>query len=532
MEEQIREHENAVNAIELQKATIELKRSRNALLNISTLPPEILGKIFQSNVTLKGDFGGLEKGSHNFLFVCHHWLEVALHTPGVWSFWGNTLSDWARWCRYSATAPLDLVLGPSDEYDGPVDDALDNTLQDRAARDTIRRIHLRSEDAWLLNSILSLLTAASEGVRSNSVESLILLNDSMVNEVRDPVDVSDFFARYRFPKLQHLDLDRCRIVSWDLLTSRTTILTTLSLHFNNPSLTPTTSQLFSILTSNPTLQVLSLSGHAIPNDGGGESPLRVPLHRLKKLQLTGGMQHVLGLLHRLDHPANMDGLDITLSKCAVTDIPQTIGPYLRDQFRLRGRSRNGLALRVARSDHHTLLYAGDMCGTFLPAPERRVDWFLGITLFVGQTPNNLLEKGFLDLIAHTPRDDVVHIEPMSGFVAVEDISTQFPNIRALKFGTGAVPLSTIFPESKMGEDEIPPSLQHIEFHGYEDNGDWSPLTAFLARRASSGDRLSSLAIFNSHVCPEVEERIGSVVQVFYFHGSVGQCPFGTCNPGG
>ena len=95
---------------ELEKTLTELKCTRNSLLNVHRVPPEILGKIFHWNVMLKGDFGGLEKGSHNFLFVCHHWFKVALHTTELWSFWGNTSKDWARWCRCSATTPLDLVL--------------------------------------------------------------------------------------------------------------------------------------------------------------------------------------------------------------------------------------------------------------------------------------------------------------------------------------------------------------------------------------------------------------------------------------
>ena len=70
--------------------TIQLKRTRNSLLNISTrVPPEILGSIFCWNVIPDGDyphFGGLRKGSYNFLLVCHHWFEVASHTPELWSF--------------------------------------------------------------------------------------------------------------------------------------------------------------------------------------------------------------------------------------------------------------------------------------------------------------------------------------------------------------------------------------------------------------------------------------------------------------
>ena len=102
LEEQIREHE---------RAAIKLKRARNSLRNVSKLPPELFGKIFCWNVIREGDFDELDDGSHNFLLVCHHWFEVASHTPELWCFWGNTLIDWARWCHCSETAPLDLVLG-------------------------------------------------------------------------------------------------------------------------------------------------------------------------------------------------------------------------------------------------------------------------------------------------------------------------------------------------------------------------------------------------------------------------------------
>jgi len=46
---------------EYERIVINLKRTRNSLLNVSKLPPEILGNIFRWNVTLQGDFGGLDK---------------------------------------------------------------------------------------------------------------------------------------------------------------------------------------------------------------------------------------------------------------------------------------------------------------------------------------------------------------------------------------------------------------------------------------------------------------------------------------
>ena len=473
----------------------------------------------------------MEDGSHNFLFVCHHWLEVAARTPGVWSFWGNTLADWARWHRHSGTVPLDLVLSfnYSDDEDDPCEvalqDTLQGTLQDRAARDTIRRIHLSSEDRSLLSSIISSLAARCEGVRSNSVESFILLNESCV-----PLDISDFFAHFRFPKLRRLELNDCKITSWDLLTSRTAVLTTLSLRFYNSSPTPTTSQLLSILTSNPALRKLTLSRYAIPDDGGGGSLLRVPLRHLEDLRLDGGIHPVLGLLHRLDHPGNMDHLRIILSDCAVTDIPQTIGPYLRDHFRRRGRSRNGLGLRVVHFGRHIMLRAGDTCGTGLPDPVICGDWPVTIEVKLNQTPGDLSEKGVLDLIAHTPRDEIVLFESFCGLAAVEDISAHFPNLKALQLESPTVPLSTIFPESGMGGDGgVLPFLQHIGFLSCRDCDDWSPLTAFLARRVSSGYRVGSLMISHSHVCPEVEECIRGIVPVFHYIEPIERCPLGTCS---
>ena len=75
---------------------IKLKRARNSMLNISTIvPPEILGSIFRWNVISDGVllFEALPKDAYNFLLVCHHWFEVASHTPELWSFWGKTLKS-------------------------------------------------------------------------------------------------------------------------------------------------------------------------------------------------------------------------------------------------------------------------------------------------------------------------------------------------------------------------------------------------------------------------------------------------------
>ena len=119
LEEQIRERE---------RTAVKLKRARNLLLNVSKLPPEILGDIFRWNVTFKDYSVGLDERSHNFLLVCHHWFEVASRTPEIWSFWGNTPRDWARWCHRSEAAPPDLVLNDNNCDGGHFGTTLRNVL--------------------------------------------------------------------------------------------------------------------------------------------------------------------------------------------------------------------------------------------------------------------------------------------------------------------------------------------------------------------------------------------------------------------
>ena len=260
LEEQIRDHERAV---------IKLRRTRNSLLNVSKLPPEVLGGIFHRNVALKGDFDGLDKESHNFLLVCRRWFEVASRTPELWSFWGNTPEDWGRWCRRLGTAPLDLVLnvGCCDvlRFTTP----LRNVLQDRVTQDAIRSLHLTSEDPGSLTFTIALLAANCGEPRSNGAESLILRSQNSM-----PVDVSDLFTHYRFPTLRCLDLTNCTISSWDHLPRETSFLTTLVLDFSHQSPTPTTSQLLSILASNPALRKVGLLRRAVP-DCGEDSSFRV-----------------------------------------------------------------------------------------------------------------------------------------------------------------------------------------------------------------------------------------------------------------
>ena len=500
LEEQIKEHEMAI---------VNLKRARNSLLNVSRFPPEILGDIFRRNTAVEEYFGGLEKRSHNFLLVCHHWFKVALQTPEVWSSWGNNLQDWKKWHLRYPMAPLDLVLDEESSKGDTLDDSIRTALQDRAARDTIRQIHLLSHNLGLLRSIISSL-AGSEEIRSSSLESVVIAEGGGAS-----VDVSDLFTYYRFPKLQCLRLGGCTVSSWDLVASRTSALTTLSLSFSRP--TPTASQLLSILGSNPLLQVASLVGCEVSDDDGGKTSFQVPLYHLRALELAGDPRSVIELLNRLDHPGHLDRLEITLFRCTSEDISETIGPCLRDYLRQRGKSRGGLGLDLSTGKPHIRWGICDVSGIDFSAPGSiRMEKFMEIIIWLDSVPPmDVMREMTLNLIAHAPREEVVYFQTFHNPVAMEEVSAQFPHLRALHLWK--TPLRVVFPKPTPGMDrEMFPSLQHLTLdHVSARRGNWSPLTAFLARRVSSGNQLDTLEMScSSPLHPDTEEGIRRAVREF------------------
>ena len=296
----------------LDREITKMKRARNSLLNISTrVPPEILGSIFvwtlarePSRSLSSPHFDGLRKGSYNFLLVCHHWFEVASRTPELWSFWGNSLEDWKKRHHRSGTTTLDLVLdGFEHDTDIPIDGSIHSAIRARVAQGTIRQVHLATDDSETMAPIISSLTPNdTNDAQNDNIESIVLQNGGV-----PPVDVSNFFARSHISKLHLLYLSASlRISSWDHLASRTTRLTALSLKIDEgPQMpVPTTSQIFSILASNPNLRQLVLSNATLPNDTDG-STLKMSLPNLKLLSLVGEFRRLSGFLCLLILPATL-----------------------------------------------------------------------------------------------------------------------------------------------------------------------------------------------------------------------------------
>ena len=502
LDEQIREHLQPI---------IKHKRTQNSLLNVSRLPPEVLGYIFWLNPTP----GKFHRGRLNFLFVCHYWCEVALHTPELWSSWGNTLQDWARYHLRHPETPLDLVLDETLPRGTPLCASVQNTLRDRAARGTIRLVHLRSEDVGLLNCILGTMTADQEVVRCSRVESLILQNEGDT-----PVDASTFFAHTRFLNLRHLDLTRCAIPHWDDLISQTKLLETLALHLTSRSSPPTAPQLLSLLASNPSLQKLALTGFSLPDDLD-EGHFQVSLPLLRELKLAGECEEISMLLARMVYPDILDHLDISLDGCTVEDISDTIGPYLRDYFRRRGEFQNGLEVYTSFL-RGMVFHVGDGGDRHFPAlASKPMDPFLAIAIPTTEDP---LGELFFSLMAHTPQEEIFHLRmhntpttPRGACAMMGSLYPQLPNLRVLY--SKSIRFNIMFPgPGADGTDRYPSqSLRYVSLERVYTDG-WTPLTDFLSfSRMSPSKRLDFLHVTSSFLMtPEVEAVVRRSVQEFRF----------------
>jgi hypothetical protein len=302
---------------------------------------------------------------------------------------------------------------------------------------------------------------------------------------------------------------------------RTSTITTLFLAISHPTPAPTTAQLLSILGSNPTLQDLSLLGFVLPDDGGGGSSFRVSLHHLRELHLTGDPRRVFKLLSQLDHPRIMGHLEIRLLDCIPEDIPETIGPYLRDYLLRRGRSRSGLGLDILSRERSIEFRVGDVYGMNFSAPgPAQMEMFVEIVVKLDPVPPmDLLKEVTLNLVAHTPREEIIYFRATNNPVFIADLSVQLPHIRALHFNRTLLHLA--FPKPTPGMDrELFPSVRHFTLDRvFARLDDWSPLTTFLSRRASSGSQILTLeTIISNPPYPGAVEDIRRAVREFRMDG--------------
>jgi hypothetical protein len=471
-----------------ERAIIRLKRAQNSLLNVSKLPPEILGIIFHWSAIPGGDFNQLPAASHNFLLVCRYWYRVARKTPSLWVFWGTSIHDWKRWHARCKTAPLNLVLWSC--WCDKLGDELRDALQDCAARDVIRRICLEGlVTEGVFESIISSIIIEGEEPRPISLDSLQLWN-----RCRPSIDLSDLFSRYHFPKLQRLELLRSS-VPWDLLGLRTSSLTTLSLTTDNGQLPlPTMSQMLLILSANPNLRSLTLENDSVPRANSDGSTVQIRLRHLETLRLSSTFHRVFRLLDHLEHPDEMDDLRLFLSGCP-SNLLQTLGPYLGNHVRRESADKLHLTAYCSPGFH---VEVGDFWNVRVGGRGQAI----GIEEQIGLC---------FDLITLIPQERVVSFATDLPILRSEELCVRMHDLTHLRLTDVDIPDSFTVPaaqETHMFRNALP-SLSSITISGVAPEVDWSPLTQFLAGRTAEGNRIHSLAL---HDCPQMTEDVAESVR--------------------
>ena len=510
---------------------IELKRARNSLLNISTrVPPELLGKIFAWVVAREQDYSlfianifsnGLERGSHNFLLVCHHWFEVASSTPELWGFWGYTLKDWNKRCCHTVAAPVDLWLDGFRSDVGVLSAPLRDAIRDRAMQDKIRQIHLANDDIDLLASIFSSLTPDVEGVQEKHIESIGLWTKIV------PLEFSNFFTCLRLQELRNLWIHgNLGMPLWDHLPSQTARLTSLSLDLTYPSPPPSTSQLISIVVSNPGLQNLALANAALPHDVNGLG-VQVPLHHLRSILLEGDASRVFGLLERLEFPAMMDLVILRISNFTTEDIFQTLGPRMQDHFQRdpRFQNRPGVAVFPSLVD----VYAGPIDDNLTQLSKYPLTSLHPrfIASLIGPR-NQIMEKMTLDLMAFVPREHVVHLEVADHIDLPEDLLVEMPNIETLwlSYPRFSYQFLQPDPDGPHADMKLLPSLQFLHLKKVATNDDgWKLLKKYLIHQTSGSQAISLWVSGYSRMSSGIERKIQRLVKTYNY------CPLPNTNSG-
>ena len=495
---------------------IKLKRDRNSLLNISIrIPPEILGYIFAQCLIREWASQELQKGSYKFLLVCHHWFEVASDTPELWSFWGVSFRDWKKRHHRSAATPLDLVYNGYKRDPTPFDESLQDAIRSRVMQNTIRSVHLVTDNLFALMPIISSLIPDDGGDQNENIESIYL--HYTLGTCTGTLDVSAFFTRSRLPRLRSLGLfGDLYISSWDHLLPRTTLLTSLSLvvDASTPPPRPTAAQLCSILSSNPNLQELKLSGDVLP-DNTDTPTLTVPLPHLKMLSLTGELHRLFGLLRQLILPEMLDDLYLIGSDFTVVDVSQTLAPYMRDYFQRDPRFQNPLEVSTSQDSTSIKVTVAGAPGI---ASSQREPPRASLTIFT-YTPLYAPERLLVDLITLIPLERVVSFHARVDIKLPEDLFCMMPNIEILRL-SGQMSSRRFLQPNRNGSHantKLLPSLRslRLENPGFLGDNEWGHLKTYLAHRTSDNQAISLEVIGKiSSGPPEIVNEIRRLVKQF------------------
>lgn len=421
---------------------------------------------------------------------------------------------------------MDLVLNGDHRsasnisFDGPLRDA----VQERARRDAIRSLHLWSERKLVLVAVLAALTPANGQVDYAGMESISLRL----------VDASKFLARCRFPNLLCLRLSvGTHISNWEHIASHTTALTTLEItvDIDDVAAIPTTSQLLSLLASNPHLQDVTLTRLRADPEGSVISPIPQLMRHLEKLTVEGDFCSVLKLVEGLDYPRTMDELTLIVCKSRAEDVVTILAPLARDHVEREGRRRTRLGLSVKCYPGCLSIQASAIDNTSGEGQR------LTFASFIVHQSLDILDDDSLqmsaDFIAQLSVHEVVHFGGDLSMDIVERVVPTMPRIQELHLIRARLEKGFLLPDPKatVVRKKLLPSLRHLYLEDVlPDKTGWKPLLSYLAHQTADGERISvAISVPGEHMCNEVIQEIWAFAEELAISWDVDAgCPFKSC----
>lgn len=456
----------------------------------------------------------------------------SLHTPSTSNNGpGFTLLRISR--RYhSGTNVLELMLDVEYHYreDKFLSDDLLQALEDRATRNVIRKLHLRCPNRGLLPSIFSSLTPEDETIRDSSrgVESIVLKHD----ETSDSF-ASDFFASYRFPKLQHISLSGPMGLS---LVPHATTLVKLVLEGPNDvfAAVPPISQIILLLISNPQLQSLTVGTLYSDDDCESVPTPTASLPHLEQLTLDGRFWEVFPILRRLELPERMDNTTLRFYYSDLEGVNQQIIPYIRNYIRCDGRFGDRFGFFITSTPREFELRVCTI-GVGCHAP----DWMppqkspqVEFKIVMLTAPPGAWEEILIDTLTLLPHESVVYLNSNFLVPAAVNAINNMPNIEYLHFVTTPVCKDFVSrgPDGPNGPQNHP-SLRWVYLEDVKaQDGYIDPLVTYLTHQTSA-NRPVSLRVFGKgvHLCPMPKGDLeDSVKELIYEPEPKLRCPFGGC----
>ncbi|KAJ7607632.1 hypothetical protein DFH06DRAFT_1486478 [Mycena polygramma] len=291
-----------------------LKQSANALNPISTLPNELIAKIFEMYAFLEGPPFGLKWTK--VMLVCHRWHDVALNEQSLWGFIRDSFTHGMKQIETqlerSGAAPLSVMI---DSLDSPL---YATVILQHAER--LSELNLTGEAA----SIFAFMNVLSHH-RFPLLQSIKLkprYNSPASTSITFPVALFDG----RAPRLTELDLSRISI-DWSLLHG----LHSLALDLARDITDSPFGKLLSVLEASPALTRVKL-GRVIVSHSSTQSYRLVSLPRLERLCIQEKVEFCNLLLRQVTIPptarVSIYGLGIE-SGSDITDLLVPLRKHVR-----------------------------------------------------------------------------------------------------------------------------------------------------------------------------------------------------------